>query len=64
MTVDALTRRAPARRVRVWFGDKTVADQTFDADKAVMFEAGMRRRFAGLKVTNDPVDPRKPGTTA
>jgi len=55
MTVDTLTRLAD-RRVRVWFGGNTIADQTFDAEKAAMYEAGMRRRFAGLNITNDPVD--------
>lgn len=44
-------------RVRVWFGEHAIADYIADADKAADYEAGMRQRFQGLRVTNDPLQP-------
>lgn len=43
------------RRVRVWFGSHPIADQIAEQTLAARFEAGMRRRFGGLRITNDPV---------
>lgn len=42
------------RRVCVWCGEHLIADYTSDAEHAARFEAGMRRRFASLRVTNQP----------
>jgi hypothetical protein len=43
------------RRVRVWFGDHPITDVTKPPAEAAEYEAGMRRRFAGLRVTNHAV---------
>jgi hypothetical protein len=47
----------PGRRVRVWFGSHAIADLTTTPEAAKDYEAAMRRRFAGLKVTNEPAPP-------
>lgn len=44
-------------RVRVWFGKYPIADYTATPDLADRYAAAMGRRFAGLKVTKDPVPP-------
>jgi hypothetical protein len=41
------------RRVRVWFGAHPIADYVAEAAEAERYEAAMRRRFAGLRVTSD-----------
>lgn len=46
---------ASHRRVRVWFGATTIADHTADVDQAAQYEEAMRRRFASLRVTSEPV---------
>ncbi len=46
----------PDRRVRVWFGEHLIADYRGDAEDAARYEAGMRRRFLSLRVTNEPAD--------
>lgn len=61
MTAETLTRQEPPHRVRVWFGSRVIADQTFEVELAERYEHGMRRRFPGLRVTNDVTDPT--GTT-
>lgn len=43
------------RRVRVWFGDHVIADYCAEPALAARYAAAMERRFAGLRVTNDPV---------
>lgn len=43
------------RRVRVWFGRHVVADYRADADLAERYVEAMSRRFAGLRITNEPV---------
>jgi len=51
---------APAprrRRIRVWFGDHPIFDYIGTPVAAQRYEQAMRRRFAGLRVTNDPVAP-------
>lgn len=45
------------RRVRVWFGSHVIADVTEPAAKAAQTEEGWRRRFEGLRVTNDAAEP-------
>lgn len=49
------------RRVRVWFGDHVVADYRAEAELADRYAAAMSRRFAGLKVTSDPIPDSDPG---
>ena len=46
---------ASHRRVRVWFGATTIADHIADVDHAAQYEEAMRRRFASLRVTSEPV---------
>jgi len=41
-------------RVRVWFGSHVIHDFTAVEPKAALYEQGMRRRFAGLRVTSEP----------
>ncbi|HEY3559702.1 MAG TPA: hypothetical protein VGL05_19670 [Kribbella sp.] len=43
------------RHVQVWFGSHVIADYTAEPELADRYAAAMGRRFAGLKVTNDPV---------
>ncbi|TDU83204.1 hypothetical protein EV138_5666 [Kribbella voronezhensis] len=45
------------RRVRVWFGDHVVADYQAEAELADRYAAAMSRRFAGLRVTSEPILP-------
>lgn len=45
------------RRVRVWFGEHVIADHISDPVSAAEYEAAMRRRFASLRVTNEPTCP-------
>ena len=49
------------RRVRVWFGDHVVADYRAEADLADRYAAAMSCRFAGLRVTSEPVPDSDPG---
>ena len=53
--------RVERRRVRVWFGDHVVADYRAEAELAERYAAAMSRRFAGLRVTSDPVPDHDPG---
>jgi hypothetical protein len=46
---------ATHRRVRVWFGTHPIADHVADADRAAQYEQAMRRRFASLRVTSEPI---------
>ena len=43
------------RRVRVWFGEHVIADYVAEPERAARYAVAMDRRFAGLKITNDPV---------
>ncbi|MFI5736155.1 hypothetical protein ACIA49_38935 [Kribbella sp. NPDC051587] len=47
--------RHERRRVRVWFGEHVIAQYVAEPALAARYEQAMRRRFAGLKVTNDRV---------
>lgn len=51
------TSEAPTgrRRVRVWFGEHVVADYNAEPEMANRYAAAMSRRFASLRVTNDPM---------
>ncbi|GAA3142001.1 hypothetical protein JOF29_000898 [Kribbella aluminosa] len=42
-------------RVRLWFGPHQLADYIGEPAGAARHEAAMRRRFPGLKVTNEPL---------
>jgi len=44
-------------RVRVWFGKHTIADYTATPNIAASYADAMGRRFAGLRVTTDPLGP-------
>ena len=46
---------ATHRRVQVWFGAHAIADHTAGAEQAAQYEEAMRRRFASLRVTSEPV---------
>jgi hypothetical protein len=57
MVALALAPSAPCkRRVRVWFGEHPIMTYVGLAASAERYELAMRRRFVGLKVTNEPVD--------
>ena len=45
------------RRVRVWFGTTPIADYIAAPELAERYQDGMRRRFAGLPITNDCFPP-------
>jgi hypothetical protein len=49
------------RRVRVWFGDHVVADYRAEAELAERYAAAMSRRFAGVRVTSEPIPHPDPG---
>lgn len=52
---ESLETPAEQRRVRVWFGAHPIADHVAGADQAAQYEEAMRRRFASLRVTSEPV---------
>jgi hypothetical protein len=58
MSGDPVPQR---RRVRVWFGDHVVADYRAEAELAERYAAAMSRRFAGLRVTSEPIPDADPG---
>ncbi|MFG1814989.1 hypothetical protein ACGFIF_14565 [Kribbella sp. NPDC049174] len=43
------------RRVRVWFGAHVIAELIAVPASADRYAAAMDRRFAGLRITNDPI---------
>jgi hypothetical protein len=45
----------PERRVCVWFGEHKIVEHLSESGDAGQFEAAMRRRFASLRVTSEPV---------
>jgi hypothetical protein len=49
---------APLRRVCVWFGEHKIVEHVSEPASATRFEGAMRRRFACLRVTNEPVTVR------
>jgi len=50
----------PTHRVRVWFGEHVIADYRADEKSADNYRDAMQRRFAGLRVTKDPLLPDGP----
>lgn len=51
----ALEPQPADRCVRVWFGQHKIVEHIAEPTHAARFEASMRRRFASLRVTNEPV---------
>ncbi len=45
------------QRVRVWFGAHVIAEYIAEPRLAARYADAMRRRFAGLHVTSDPLPP-------
>lgn len=41
--------------MRVWFGSHVIADYMAEPALAKRYAEAMDRRFAGLKITNDPL---------
>ncbi|QNE18294.1 hypothetical protein F1D05_10815 [Kribbella qitaiheensis] len=52
-TVDGSRQRR--RKVRVWFGSHLIASYCAEPALATRYAASMDRRFAGLRVTNEPL---------
>jgi hypothetical protein len=48
------------RHVRVWFGEHVIAHYRAEPALAERYAQAMSRRFAGLRVTNDPLPPAEP----
>ncbi len=46
---------ALTRCVRIWFGSHVVAEYEAAPQLAARYEDAMRRRFAGLRVTNEEI---------
>jgi hypothetical protein len=49
---------ASLRCVCVWFGEHKIVEHLAEPALAARFEDAMRRRFAGLRVTNEPATRR------
>jgi hypothetical protein len=48
-------RATERRHVRVWFGSHVIASYTAEPALAAQYAVAMGRRFAGLRITNDPI---------
>jgi hypothetical protein len=57
VTIAEMTSRQHRRRVRVWFGEHVIAQYVAEAPHRLFVAGRERRRFAGLKVTNDLLGP-------
>ena len=57
MATAEMTSKQHRRRVRVWFSEHVIAPYVAEAPLAARYEQAMRRRFAGLRVTNDVPGP-------
>jgi hypothetical protein len=55
VTTATATQTTERRRVRVWFGEHVIADYNAEPALAERYANAMSRRFAGLRVTNDPM---------
>jgi len=54
MSITVEAQRAN-QYVCVWFGEHKIVEYVAEPALAARFEAAMRRRFASLRVTNEPV---------
>ncbi|MDX6252008.1 MAG: hypothetical protein QOF10_5368 [Kribbellaceae bacterium] len=54
----AVGSATPLRCVCVWFGEHKIVEHVSEPAFATRFEDAMRRRFASLRVTNEPVTVR------
>lgn len=45
------------RRIRIWLGDLLVAEYTAEPDQASRYQRVMTPRFAGLRITIEPISP-------
>lgn len=61
MSEQVIERVEQQRRVRVWFGEHVIADYQAEPLLAERYAAAMDKRFAGLKITHDPVPDENPG---
>lgn len=52
--ITVVKHGAPLRRVCVWFGTHKIVEHIGEPAYAARFEAAMGRRFASLRVTNEP----------
>jgi hypothetical protein len=55
VTTATAIQTSERRRVRVWFGEHVIADYNAEPALAERYADAMSRRFAGLRVTNDPM---------
>ena len=55
MTTATAIQTSERRRVRVWYGEHVIADYNAEPALAERYAHAMSRRFAGLRVTNDPM---------
>jgi hypothetical protein len=55
MSIPEVPATAERRRVRVWFGDHVIAECRAEPGLAAQYEAAMSRRFASLRVANEPI---------
>jgi hypothetical protein len=54
--VNTPVEETPRRRkVQVWFGEHVIGQYVAEPALALRYECAMRRRFASLRVTNEPV---------
>lgn len=58
-SAQAATNR---RMVQVWFGSHVIATHVAEPALAERYAAAMSRRFAGLRVTNEPIRTATPET--
>jgi hypothetical protein len=59
MSEQVAERVQEMRTVKVWFGEHVIASYCAAPDLAARYAEAMDKRFAGLKITNEPVS--KPG---
>ena len=53
---------ADRRHVRVWFGSHVIASYSAEPALAEQYAVAMGRRFAGLRITNEPIPLVEPRT--
>lgn len=54
---EQVAERIEQRHVRVWFGEHVIAQYVAEPQLAARYAAAMDKRFAGLKITNEPILP-------